>query len=116
MASGSAGSTKYNLLSPKPPHFAPKAKSVIFLFCFGGPSQVDLFDPKPALEKWHGKAIPVFEKQDAFFDDTKNTAFKSPYKFRKYGNAGIDISEKFPELATVRGRFVRDPIDACGVE
>ncbi|HEY2827301.1 MAG TPA: DUF1501 domain-containing protein [Pirellulales bacterium] len=96
---GAAGSTKYNLLSPKPPHFAAKAKSVIFLFCYGGPSQVDLFDPKPALDKWHGKAIPVFEKQDAFFEDTKNTAFKSPYKFRKYGNAGIDISEKFPELA-----------------
>src|SRR5690348_8484274 len=89
------GTSKHNLLGAKPPHFAPKAKSVIFLFCFGGPSQVDLFDPKPALEKWHGKPIPVFEKQDAFFDDTKNTAFKSPYKFRKYGHAGIDISEKF---------------------
>jgi hypothetical protein len=81
-AGGAVGSTKHNLLSPKPPHFAPKAKSVIFLFCYGGPSQVDLFDPKPALEQWHGKAIPVFEKQDAFFDE-----------------AGIDISEKFPELA-----------------
>ena len=88
-----------NPLAAKPPHFAPKAKAVIFLFCYGGPSQVDLFDPKPALEKWHGQPIPVFEKHDAFFDDTKNTAFKSPYKFRKYGQAGIDISEKFPELA-----------------
>ena len=51
---------KYNPLAPKPPHFAAKAKSVIFLFCYGGPSQVDLFDPKPALEKWHGQPIPVF--------------------------------------------------------
>ncbi len=92
-------SPKYNPLAPRKPHFAARAKAVIFLFCYGGPSQVDLFDPKPALEKWHGKPIPVFEKQDAFFDDTKNTAFKSPYQFRKYGQAGIDISEKFPELA-----------------
>jgi Protein of unknown function (DUF1501) len=100
---GSSGgrvlSPSYNPLAAKPPHFGARAKAVIFLFCYGGPSQVDLFDPKPALEKWHGQPIPVFDKQDAFFDDTKNTAFKSPYKFRKYGQAGIDISEKFPELA-----------------
>src|SRR5438552_2332875 len=83
---------QYQPLAPKPPHFAPKAKSVIFLFCYGGPSQVDLFDPKPALEKWHGQPIPVFAADDAFFPDTKNTAFKSPYKFKKYGQAGIDIS------------------------
>src|SRR5690242_9195148 len=47
-----AGAMKHNLLSAKPPHFTAKAKSVIFLFCYGGPSQVDLFDPKPELEKW----------------------------------------------------------------
>ncbi|HEY2759357.1 MAG TPA: DUF1501 domain-containing protein, partial [Pirellulales bacterium] len=72
---------------------------MIFLFCYGGPSQVDLFDPKSELAKWSGKPIPVFAKEDAFFEDTKNTAFASPYKFRKHGQAGIDISEKFPELA-----------------
>ena len=88
-----------NPLAARKPHFAPKAKAVIFLFCYGGPSQVDLFDPKPALVKWHGKPIPVFEKDAAFFSDTKNTAFKSPYRFGKFGEAGIDISEKFPELA-----------------
>ena len=88
-----------NPLAARPPHFAPKAKAVIFLFCYGGPSQVDLFDPKPALIKWHGKPIPVFEKDAAFFSDTKNTAFKSPYTFAKYGQSGIDISEKFPELS-----------------
>src|SRR5262249_41614246 len=92
-------SMRFDQLAPKAPHFPAKAKAVIFLFCYGGPSQVDLFDPKPALDKWHGQPIPVFEKTDAFFDDTKNTAFKSPYKFSKHGQSGIDISEKFPMLA-----------------
>src|SRR5437660_12117004 len=45
-------------LAPKPPHFAPKAKSVIFLFMEGAPSQMDLFDPKPELQKWQGKPLP----------------------------------------------------------
>ena len=51
-----AGSS--NPLAPKAPHFAPKAKRVIFLFMVGGPSQMDLFDPKPGLEKWAGKPLP----------------------------------------------------------
>ncbi|HMP01536.1 MAG TPA: DUF1501 domain-containing protein [Gemmatales bacterium] len=86
-------------LAPKPAHHPASAKAMIFLFCYGGPSQVDLFDPKPALDEWHGKPIPVFKKEDAFFPDTKPTAYRSPYAFRKHGQAGIDISEKFPELA-----------------
>src|SRR5215218_3514865 len=77
-----------NPLAPRKPHHEPKAKAVIFLFMYGGPSQVDLFDPKPALEKWHGKPIPVFKKEDAFFADTKPTAFRSPYRFKKYGQGG----------------------------
>lgn len=88
-----------NPLAPKPPHHPAKAKAVIFIFCYGGPSQVDLFDPKPTLDEWHGKPIPVFKKEDAFFPDTKPTAYRSPYRFKKHGAAGIDISEKFPELA-----------------
>lgn len=80
-------------------HHAARAKSVIFLFCYGGPSQVDLFDPKPALEKWDGRPIPVFHREDAFFPDTHPTAFQSPYRFEKHGASGIEISEKFPELA-----------------
>jgi len=88
-----------NPLAPKAGHHEAKAKAVIFIFCYGGPSQVDLFDPKPALDKWHGKPIPVFKAEDAFFGDTKPTAFKSPYKFAKYGQSGIDISEMFPETA-----------------
>jgi hypothetical protein len=88
-----------NPLAPKPPHHPARAKAVIFIFCYGGPSQVDLFDPKPALDRWHGKPIPVFKREDAFFKDTHPTAFRSPYTFKKCGQAGIDISETFPELA-----------------
>src|SRR5690349_11868817 len=55
-----------NPLASKAPHFAAKAKSVIFLFMYGGPSQVDLFDPKPELTRYDGKSIPVFRQEDAF--------------------------------------------------
>jgi hypothetical protein len=86
-------------LAARPPHQAPRAQSVIFLFMNGGPSQVDLFDPKPALAKWHGRPIPVFRKEDAFFPETKPTAFRSPYRFRKHGRCGMEVSEKLPWLA-----------------
>ncbi|MFM7605102.1 MAG: DUF1501 domain-containing protein, partial [Prosthecobacter sp.] len=89
-----------NPLDSKAPHFAPKAKSVIFLFMYGGPSHIDLFDPKPELEKWHGKPIPVWKKEDAFMGGkTKNIAMKSYYRFAKHGQAGIDLAETFPNLA-----------------
>jgi hypothetical protein len=85
---------------PPSPHFAAKAKAVIFLFMYGGPSHLDLFDPKPMLEKYAGKAIPVYRPEDAFMaGKTKNAAMPSPYAFKKYGAAGIDISEKYPEVA-----------------
>ena len=89
-----------NPLAPRAPHFAPKAKAVIFLFMYGGPSHVDLFDPKPELEKWHGKAIPVWKKEDAFMGSkTKNVAMQSYYRFAKHGQAGIDMAEVYPNLA-----------------
>lgn len=89
-----------NPLSPRPPHFAPRAKSVIFLFMYGGPSHVDLFDPKPELAKWHGSPIPVWKKEDAFMGGkTKNVAMASPYRFAKHGAAGIDMAETYPNLA-----------------
>ena len=84
----------------RPPHFAPKAKSVIFLFMYGGPSHVDLFDPKPELARWDGKPIPVWKDEDAFMGrKTKNVAMRSPYIFAKHGAAGIEIAETFPNLA-----------------
>jgi hypothetical protein len=66
---------------------------------YGGPSQMDTFDPKPALDRWHGKPIPVFRKEDAFNAATKATAMRSPYTFAKHGQSGLDICEKFPHLA-----------------
>lgn len=81
------------------PHFAPRAENVIFLFMYGGPSQVDTFDPKPALKKWAGKAVPVYRPEDGFFQgQTKPTAMPSPWSFKKYGQSGIDISELYPNL------------------
>ena len=81
-------------------HHPPKADSVIFLFMYGGPSQVDTFDPKPELAKWAGKAIPTFKPGDGFFNrETKPTAFPTPYSFKQHGKSGLWISEKYPHLA-----------------
>src|SRR5436189_5877280 len=89
-----------NPLAPRVPHFAPKAKSVIFLFMYGGPSHIDLFDPKPELAKWHGKPIPVWKPEDAFMGKkTQNVAMQSYYRFAKHGEAGIDLAETYPNLA-----------------
>jgi hypothetical protein len=87
-------------LAPRAPHFAPRARSVIFLFMYGGPSHVDLLDPKPELDKWHGKAIPVWKSEDAFMGNkTKNIAMRSYYEFQKHGQSGIEIASPFPNLA-----------------
>jgi hypothetical protein len=94
-----AGENRLDPLAIRPSPFVPRAKSVIFLFMYGGPSQVDTFDPKPTLDKWHGREIPVFKKEHAFFGETKATAMRSPYTFQKHGQSGIDISEKYPHLA-----------------
>jgi hypothetical protein len=94
-----ADSHRTNPLGVRPPHFAPRAKSVIFLFMYGGPSHVDLFDPKPALAKWNGKPIPAFKQEDAFRTGSKNAAFASPFKFAKYGQSGLDVCEHYPHLA-----------------
>ena len=87
-------------LAAKLPHHKASAKSVIFIFAYGGPSQVDMFDYKPALAKWHGKSIPVFEKSDAFNKTTKDTAMMSPYKFSRHGESGLYFSELIPEIAS----------------
>ena len=94
-AEASAGT---NPLAPALPHAAARAKSIIFIFAYGGPSQVDLLDPKPALDKWHEKSIPVFRKEDAFNKTTKPTAMRSPYRFDRRGESGLPISELFPHI------------------
>lgn len=83
-------------MAPKPPHFNVKAKHVIHIFCNGGPSQVDTFDPKPALEKYAGKSLPM----DNLKTERKTgAALPSPFKFRKYGESGIEVSDLFPHVA-----------------
>src|SRR5438874_2503191 len=86
-----------NPLAPRPPHFTPKAKSVIFLFMDGGPSQMDTFDPKPRLQTDNGKPIPFKTPTTVFNISDKILA--SPYQFRQYGQSGAWVSEIFPNLA-----------------
>ncbi len=83
--------------APRPPHFAPRAKRVLFLFMKGGPSHVDTFDPKPLLDRDHGKPLP-FPKPRVQFAATGNL-LKSPWSFRQYGQSGIPVSELFPHVA-----------------
>ncbi|MEM7143829.1 MAG: DUF1501 domain-containing protein [Verrucomicrobiota bacterium] len=85
------------------PHFAPKAKRVIFLHMVGGPSQMDTFDPKPELDKWDGQSLPeeITRGQKFAFVSPDARAIKSPYQFAPRGESGIVMSELFPHLATV---------------
>lgn len=85
-------------LAVKTPHFPAKAKHVIHLFMNGGPSQVDTFDPKPALDRYKGKTLPIGNLQT---ERRTGTTFPSPFKFQKYGQSGIEVSELFPNIGTV---------------
>jgi hypothetical protein len=82
-------------LGVKEPHFPAKAKHVIYLFLNGGVSQVDTFDPKPMLTKYHGKPAPSGNLQT---ERKTGNLLKSPFDFRKCGQSGIEISEIFPKL------------------
>lgn len=86
-------------LKPKRPHFEPPAKAVIQLFMQGGPSQVDLFDHKPALDEHHGK--PVFKElaADVSSPESAGGLMRSPFKFAQHGESGIWVSELLPHLA-----------------
>lgn len=94
-ALGSAGETSNpNPMHPKEPHFAARAKAVIHLFMNGGPSHVDTFDPKPALEKMHGQPVP----NNLRTERETGAAYRSPFKFQKYGQSGIEVSELFSHV------------------
>ncbi len=86
---------------PRAPHFAPRAKHVIFLFLNGGPSQVDTFDPKPELTRFHGKQVPdeFFKTSKVTKDLNHSTLLGSPFTFKKYGQSGIEVSSLFPKTA-----------------
>ncbi|WP_298868045.1 DUF1501 domain-containing protein [uncultured Gimesia sp.] len=83
-------------LAPKSPHHLPKAKRVIFLFMHGGPSQVDLFDPKPMLTKHDGKQLPFEPAKNI---DAVPKLLKSPWKFSQHGECGQWVSELLPHLS-----------------
>jgi hypothetical protein len=84
-----------NPLSSRPPQFPGKAKRVVHFFLNGGPSHVDSFDPKPSLATYAGKSLP-----GEYIKTERKTgaAFPSPFKFKKYGQSGIDVSDLFPKL------------------
>src|SRR5262245_18540283 len=90
-------------LAPKKPHFAAKAKNVIFLFMAGGPSHLELFDNKPGLAKWDGKLPPadLLKGYRAAFIDPRSRLLGPKVKFARYGQAGAELSELLPHTATV---------------
>lgn len=99
-------------LAPKLPHFAPRAKRVIHFFLNGGPSHVDTFDPKPALVKYAGQPVPEMLTTER----KTGAAFPSPFKFRRFGESGIEVSELFAktaahidDMAIVRSMFAQVP-------
>src|SRR6266481_7510311 len=83
-------------LAPRSPQFPAKAKRIIHIFANGGPSHVDTFDPKPALDKYAGKSLPM---ENLPTERKTGAAFPSPFKFRKYGKSGIEVSELFSHVA-----------------
>ncbi|MFM8186867.1 MAG: DUF1501 domain-containing protein, partial [Pirellula sp.] len=82
-------------LRVRPPHFAPKAKRMVHFFLNGGPSHVDTFDPKPKLQEYAGKPIPM----TYLTERRTGGALPSPFKFNKYGQSGLEISELFEKTA-----------------
>ncbi|AMV31204.1 hypothetical protein VN12_03735 [Pirellula sp. SH-Sr6A] len=85
-----------NPLVPKAPHFAPRAKRIIHIFCNGGPSHVDTFDPKPALAEYAGKPMPGETPRT---ERPTGVLYGSPFKFQKYGESGLEISDLFAKTA-----------------
>src|SRR4051812_18957740 len=87
-----------NPFAARPPHFRPGARNVIFLFMEGGVSQVDTFDPKPLLDREHGQAFKMKAAPTQF--NANGTTLASPWKFQRYGQSGLPVSDLFPHLGT----------------
>ncbi|HWE38402.1 MAG TPA: DUF1501 domain-containing protein [Isosphaeraceae bacterium] len=99
-------------MAVKPPHFPARAKRVVHFFLNGGPSQVDTFDPKPALERYAGKPAPL----NLATERKTGAAFPSPFRFRRYGRSGIEVSEIFArtaehvdDIAVIRSMYAQVP-------
>jgi hypothetical protein len=99
LADEAAAQPAVNPLAPRVPHFRARARRVIFLFMPGGPSQVDTFDPKPRLTRDHGKPAP------RLYLGQKRNLLASPWKFRKHGQSGLDVSELFPHVGACADRL-----------
>ncbi|HUR46621.1 MAG TPA: DUF1501 domain-containing protein [Candidatus Saccharimonadales bacterium] len=93
---GAAGS---NPLAPRPAHFPAKAKSVIWLFMNGGPSQVDTWDYKPELIRSDGKELKGFDKKTGFFTEAVGPLMKSPFEWAQHGKSGTWVSDLFPHMS-----------------
>jgi hypothetical protein len=94
------GATVVDPLAPKAPHYTPTAKSVIWLFMEGGPSHIDLFDPKPKLLQLAGKPLPdSFRRPRTSRNTGNNTLLPSKRTFKQYGHSGIWMSDWFPHLS-----------------
>src|SRR6516165_9535567 len=83
-------------IRPRQPHFEPKARAVIQLFMHGGPSHLDLLDPKPMLDRYDGQAPPAEVADD---ERITGNLLKSPFRFRPYGQSGVEFSEVLPHIA-----------------
>ncbi|AMV32839.1 hypothetical protein VN12_11995 [Pirellula sp. SH-Sr6A] len=101
-----------NPLQSKQPHFAPRAKRVVHFFLNGGPSHVDTFDPKPMLKTYAGKPLP----QSYLTERKTGGALPSPFRFSRYGESGLEISELFEktaehadDIAVIRSMYAQVP-------
>jgi Protein of unknown function (DUF1501) len=97
---GHASGPATNPLAARPPHFAARADAVIFLFMVGGPSQVDLFDPKPELGRRHGQPLPEsFGRPVSQFTRGDTPLLASTRKFARHGRSGLEVSDLLPHLS-----------------
>ena len=85
--------------APRDPHFPPRARNIIFLYMDGGPSQVDSFDPKPTLDKEHGKPFPLDIDQKTLQFNNMGLTLKSLWPFKEHGESGIPVSALFPHIS-----------------
>jgi hypothetical protein len=92
-----ASTTPGNPLAARPTHFPAKAKRFIHIYLNGGPSQIDTFDPKPLLNRYVGKMLPT---GNLTTERPTGTALPSPFRFKKYGRSGLEISELFDKTAS----------------
>jgi uncharacterized protein (DUF1501 family) len=97
------GEEAFNPMALRAPHFAPRAKNCIFVFLFGGPSQMDLFDPKPLLNQMDGEPLPESLTKNvrfAFLEKETARLMGSPRTFSRFGQSGLEFSDLLPHLST----------------